>query len=144
MKSFTQEATIMTEPKGRKPVSSVYLALIAVWTALLLASSLLIVYPIPGTPASITFSSVLLSSLTAPLLGPLYGMASGFLFFLFLFIQSGERSHINIPLSDRCMVSSSIRLVSTHATHPVAVCARLNVHPCASDTKMDYPFNSFR
>jgi uncharacterized membrane protein len=80
VKSFTQEATTVTEPKGRKTISSVYLALIAVWTALLLASSLLIVYPIPGTPASITFSSVLLSSLTAPLLGPLYGTISGFIF----------------------------------------------------------------
>jgi uncharacterized membrane protein len=80
VKSFTQEAATMAEPKGRKMVSSVFIALIAVWTALLLASSLLIVYPIPGTSASITFSSVLLSSLTAPLLGPLYGTTSGFIF----------------------------------------------------------------
>jgi uncharacterized membrane protein len=70
----------MTEPKGGQTISSIYIALVAMWTALLLASSLLTVYPIPGTPASITFSSVLLSSLTAPLLGPLYGMASGFIF----------------------------------------------------------------
>jgi uncharacterized membrane protein len=80
VKSFTQEAAKMTVPKGRKVGSSFYLALIAVWTALLLVCSFLIIYPIPGTPASITFSSVLLSSLTAPLLGPLYGTASGFIF----------------------------------------------------------------
>jgi len=70
----------MTELKGRRTISSIYLALIAVWTALLLTGALLIIYPIPGTPASITFSSVLLSSLTAPLLGPLYGTTSGFIF----------------------------------------------------------------
>ncbi|MDH5390400.1 MAG: hypothetical protein OEX10_04525 [Candidatus Bathyarchaeota archaeon] len=70
----------MTKLKGRKTISSVYLALIAVWTALLLACAFLIIYPIPGTPASITFSSVLLSSLTAPLLGPLYGTTAGFIF----------------------------------------------------------------
>lgn len=70
----------MTELKGTRTISSVYLALIAIWTALLLACSFLIIYPIAGTPASITFSSVLLSSLTAPLLGPLYGTTSGFIF----------------------------------------------------------------
>jgi uncharacterized membrane protein len=70
----------VTRPKGRKTISSVYIALIAIWTALLLACSFLIIYPIVGTPAAITFSSVLLSSLTAPLLGPLYGTISGFIF----------------------------------------------------------------
>jgi hypothetical protein len=70
----------MTEPKSRKPISSIYIALIAIWTALLLASSLIPAYPILGTSASITFSSVLHSSLTAPLLGPLFGALSGFIF----------------------------------------------------------------
>ncbi len=70
----------MTELQGRRTSNSVYLALISIWTALLLACSFLIIYPIPGTPASITFSSVLLSSLTAPLLGFLYGTISGFIF----------------------------------------------------------------
>jgi uncharacterized membrane protein len=69
----------VTKPESRK-ISSVHLALIALWTALLLACSFLIIYPIAGTPAVITFSSVLLSSLTAPLLGPLYGTTSGFIF----------------------------------------------------------------
>lgn len=70
----------MTEQKSKKRISSFYLALISIWTALLLASSLLPAYPILGTSASITFSSILLSSLTAPLLGPLYGAISGFIF----------------------------------------------------------------
>jgi len=70
----------MTESKSMKPISSIYIALISIWTALLLASSLMPAYPILGTSASITFSSVLLSSLTAPLLGPLYGALSGFIF----------------------------------------------------------------
>ena len=56
------------------------LAFISVWTALLLACVFLIIYPIPGTPASITFSSVLLSSLTAPLLGPVEETISAFIF----------------------------------------------------------------
>ena len=56
------------------------LAFISVWTALLLACVFLIIYPIPGTPASITFSSVLLSSLTAPLLGPVGGTISALIF----------------------------------------------------------------
>ena len=54
-------------------------ALIAVWTALLLACTVIPAYPVFGTPATITFSSILLNSLTAPLLGPLYGTMSGFI-----------------------------------------------------------------
>lgn len=80
MKSFTQEPGTVSEQQRGRTISSVYLALISIWTALLLASSLLPAYPILGTSASITFSSVLLSSLTAPLLGPLYGALSGFIF----------------------------------------------------------------
>jgi len=60
--------------------SSVQLALIVVWTAVLSAVVFFIIYPIPGTPASITLSSVLLSGLTAPLLGPLNGSVTGFIF----------------------------------------------------------------
>jgi uncharacterized membrane protein len=70
----------MTEIKNKRWVSSITLALIAVWTAILLACSVLIIYPLPGTPASITFSSVLHSSLTAPLLGPVYGTVAGLIF----------------------------------------------------------------
>ena len=61
-------------------INTYFLALIAMWTAVLLTSSFIIIYPIPGTPASITFSSVLLSSLTAPLLGSFYGTISAFIF----------------------------------------------------------------
>ena len=66
--------------KNKKTLSSITISLIAVWTALLLSVSFLIIYPLPGTSVSITFSSVLLSSLTAPLLGPLYGTISGLIF----------------------------------------------------------------
>jgi hypothetical protein len=63
-----------------KPLSSVTIALIAVWTALLLSVSFLIIYPLPGISVTITFSSVLLNSLTAPLLGPISGTISGLIF----------------------------------------------------------------
>jgi hypothetical protein len=66
--------------KNKKTLSSITISLIAVWTALLLSVSFLLIYPLPGISVSITFSSVLLSSLTAPLLGPLYGTVSGLIF----------------------------------------------------------------
>jgi uncharacterized membrane protein len=80
LKEFTQGKTRVNEPKPKKLINSINLALIAVWTALLLAASLIIIYPLPGTPAAITFSSVLHSSLTAPLLGPIYGTITGLIF----------------------------------------------------------------
>jgi uncharacterized membrane protein len=64
--------------KGVK-VTTQNVALIAIWAALLLAATTIPAYPVFGTPATITFSSILLNSLTAPLLGPLYGMISGFI-----------------------------------------------------------------
>jgi uncharacterized membrane protein len=70
----------LVETNERKTLSSINIAMIAVWTALLLAVSFLIIYPLPGVSVSITFSSVLLSSLTAPLLGPIYGTVSGLIF----------------------------------------------------------------
>ncbi len=60
--------------------NTVFLALAGVWTALLLASALLPAYPILGTSAMITFSSILLAGLTAPLIGPLWGTLAGFVF----------------------------------------------------------------
>jgi hypothetical protein len=66
--------------KNATPLNSIIISLIAVWTALLLSVSFLLIYPLPGISVSITFSSVLLSSLTAPLLGPLYGTVSGLIF----------------------------------------------------------------
>jgi len=53
------------------------MALSAVWVALMLATSFLPAYPILGTSAVITLASILFSSLTAPLLGPIWGMISG-------------------------------------------------------------------
>ncbi len=70
----------MTEIKGGKLPSSIFIALAAIWTALLLAASVIPAYPIFGTSASITFSSILLSGLTAPLLGPIFGTMSCLIF----------------------------------------------------------------
>ncbi len=63
-----------------KYTSVIFLALAGVWAALVLACSPFPVYPILGTPAVITLSTVLHSGLTAPLLGPLWGTLSGFTF----------------------------------------------------------------
>lgn len=60
--------------------NSIYLALAGVWTALMLALALVPTYPILGTPAVITLSGIIFSSLTAPLLGPFWGTISGFIF----------------------------------------------------------------
>ncbi len=60
--------------------NSVFLALTGVWTALMLALALIPTYPVLGTPAVITLSGIIFSALTAPLLGPLWGTLSGFVF----------------------------------------------------------------
>ncbi len=60
--------------------NTIFLALTGVWTALMLVSALIPAYPILGTPAMITLSSILLAGLTAPLLGPLWGTLAGFVF----------------------------------------------------------------
>jgi hypothetical protein len=61
-------------------LNSIYISLISVWTALLLAGVLIIIYPVPGTAIWITLASILSSSLTAPILGPVGGTISGFFF----------------------------------------------------------------
>lgn len=58
----------------------ILLALATVWVALVLTCALVPVYPILGTPAVITLSSILTSGLTAPLLGPLWGTLAGFVY----------------------------------------------------------------
>jgi len=60
--------------------NSQLLALSGVWTALMLALALVPAYPILGTSAVITLSGIIFSCLTAPLLGPLWGTVSGFIF----------------------------------------------------------------
>jgi uncharacterized membrane protein len=60
--------------------NSVFLALVGVWTALMLALAVIPAYPVLGTTAVITLSGIIFSSLTAPLLGPLWGTLSGFIF----------------------------------------------------------------
>ena len=59
--------------------SSIQLALIIVWTAILSTVVFFVIYPLPGINVYITLSSVLLNGLTAPLLGPLNGSIAGFL-----------------------------------------------------------------
>lgn len=61
-------------------LGSFQVALIGVWTALLLAAALVSIYPIPGTGILITLASPLSAGLTAPFLGPLAGTISGLIF----------------------------------------------------------------
>jgi hypothetical protein len=58
----------------------VFLALTAMWVGLVLACAWIPAYPVLGTSATITFSSIVFSALTAPVLGPLWGGVSGFVF----------------------------------------------------------------
>lgn len=60
--------------------NTVFLALTAMWVSLVLACSLIPAYPVLGTTATITFSSVMFSALTAPILGLFWGSISGFVF----------------------------------------------------------------
>ncbi len=64
----------------RYVTSTVLVALTATWVALLLACAWIPAYPVLGTPAVITLSSIISSALTAPFLGPLWGGISGFAF----------------------------------------------------------------
>jgi hypothetical protein len=61
-------------------IGTFQIALIAVWTALLLAAALVSIYPIPGTGILITLASPLSAGLMAPFLGPLAGAISGLIF----------------------------------------------------------------
>lgn len=65
---------------GKGTLNTIHIALISVWTALILACALLIIYPVPGTNIWITLASPLFAGLTAPLLGPLGGTISGLIF----------------------------------------------------------------
>jgi hypothetical protein len=56
------------------------LALTGIWVALVLACVWYPAYPVLGTPAVITLSNIVFSGLTAPMLGPLWGGLSGFVF----------------------------------------------------------------
>jgi hypothetical protein len=61
-------------------VNTIFVALTGIWVAVVLACSWIPAYPVLGTPAMITLSSIVFSGLTAPLLGPLWGSASGLIF----------------------------------------------------------------
>jgi len=60
--------------------NSTYLALVAIWVALVLVCSLIPAYPILGTAAEITVASVVASALTAPILGLFWGTLAGFIY----------------------------------------------------------------
>jgi hypothetical protein len=82
LKYITREHQKVTtnQPTSKKSSNTILIALMAIWSALLLAASFIPAYPIFGTGATITFSSILLNGLTAPLLGPIFGTASGLIF----------------------------------------------------------------
>ncbi|HUW47797.1 MAG TPA: hypothetical protein VMW36_03530 [Patescibacteria group bacterium] len=61
-------------------VRVIFLAMTAIWVAMLAACSYVPAYPIFGTPAVITLSSIVLSGLTAPVLGFYWGAIAGFVF----------------------------------------------------------------
>jgi len=64
----------------RYATNVVFLALTAMWVAVTLACAWYPAYPVLGTPAVITLSNIVFSGLTAPILGPLWGGFSGFVF----------------------------------------------------------------
>jgi len=70
----------MSNLQQKSSLRSIHIALVACWTALILAGVLVVIYPIPGTYIWITLASILSSSLTAPMLGPMGGTISGFIF----------------------------------------------------------------
>jgi hypothetical protein len=61
-------------------VNSVYLALVAMWVAVVLVCALLPAFSILGTPAVVTVASFVASALTAPILGPIWGTTAGFVY----------------------------------------------------------------
>ena len=64
--------------KGQRYITnSVFVALTAMWGALVLVCALIPAYPILGTSAVITFSTIVSSALTAPILGPFWGTFAG-------------------------------------------------------------------
>lgn len=65
---------------NEQPRKSVLVALIAVWTALVLSTVFVPAFPILGTFAQVSVSSVIFSGLTAPLLGYFGGTVSGLIF----------------------------------------------------------------
>lgn len=60
-----------------QPRKSVFVALIAIWTALVLSTVFIPGFPVLGTSAQVSVSSVLFCGLTAPLLGYFGGTISG-------------------------------------------------------------------
>jgi hypothetical protein len=60
--------------------NSVYIALVAMWVAVVLVCALFPAFPILGTPAVVTVASFVASALTAPILGPVWGTLAGFVY----------------------------------------------------------------
>lgn len=57
---------------------SVFVALTAMWVAVVLVCALIPAYPVLGTAAIITVANIISSALTAPILGPAWGTLAGF------------------------------------------------------------------
>ena len=71
--------------KGHRYITnSVFVALTAMWGALVLVCALIPAYPILGTSVVITLSTIVSSALTAPILGPAWGTLAGFAYGLFV------------------------------------------------------------
>jgi uncharacterized membrane protein len=58
--------------------NTVFLALTAMWVAVVLVCAWIPAYPVLGTPAVITVANIVSSALTAPILGPVWGALAGF------------------------------------------------------------------
>lgn len=63
--------------------NSVFVALTAVWSSLILVLVLFPVYPVPGISVYITLGSILSASLTAPILGIAWGTLAGLIYGFF-------------------------------------------------------------
>jgi len=60
--------------------TSVFVALTAIWSSIVLILVLFPAYPVLGTAAVITLASIISTALTAPILGPAWGTLAGFIY----------------------------------------------------------------
>jgi hypothetical protein len=67
----------------RYATNSVFVALTAIWSALVLVLAWFPAYPVLGTSAVITVASIISTALTAPILGPVWGTLAGFAYGFF-------------------------------------------------------------
>ncbi len=67
----------------RYVTNSVFVALTAIWSSLVLIFAWVPAYPVFGTSAVITVASIVSTALTAPILGPAWGTLAGFAYGFF-------------------------------------------------------------